>query len=262
MSGTPGRSLHLDAIRGVLVILMVVYHAAYISVMAGLAHIDLYQGFWWIFPRTIAAGFIAVSGWSLAGKKARGGSLKAFALRAGWLAVPALAITAISAVMFRTGFVFFGILHLLAVASILAWPFLGRPLFSLAAGLAVFASGLALGNLRFDWPYLAWLGLRPAGLYPVDYLPLLPWLAWCLFGAAAKDLALRQGLGNTGRPDIPGSRSDSIAGGRSDSDAGWPSLTSTLKPLAFAGRYSLTIYLTHLPALYGLASLLSLLTRN
>ena len=34
--------------------------------------------------------------------------------RAGRLAIPALAITVISAVMFQKGFVFFGILHLLA----------------------------------------------------------------------------------------------------------------------------------------------------
>jgi uncharacterized membrane protein len=262
MNVTPGRSLYLDAIRGSLVILMVMYHAAYISVMAGLAHIDLYQGFWWVFPRTIAAGFVAVSGWSLAGKKARGSSFKAFALRAGRLALPALAISAISAVMFHKGFVFFGILHLLAVASILAWPFLGRPLLSLAAGLAVLAGGLALGSPRFDWPYLAWLGLRPAGLYPVDYLPLLPWFAWCLFGAAAKDLVLLHGSGTAGRPGIGSGIGQGIRSGSTVKGAGWLSGAGILKPLAFAGRHSLTIYLIHLPALYALASLLSLLIRN
>jgi uncharacterized membrane protein len=238
---------------------MVIYHAAYISVMAGLADIELYQGFWWIFPRTIAAGFIAVSGWSLAGKKAKGSNFKAFALRAGRLAVPALAISAVSAVMFNKGFVFFGILHLLAAASILAWPFLGRPLLSLAAGLAILAGGLVLGGQRFDWPYLAWLGFRPAGLYPVDYLPLLPWLAWCLFGAAAKGLVLRHCSGTEGRSGI-GSviRSDSTVRG----SAGWLAVAGIQKPLAFAGRHSLTIYLIHLPALYALATLVALLVRS
>ncbi|MFH2116389.1 MAG: heparan-alpha-glucosaminide N-acetyltransferase [Spirochaetota bacterium] len=236
-----GRSLVLDAIRGILVILMVIYHAAYISVMSGLLDFELYTGFWWIFPRTIAAGFMTVSGWSLAGKKARGSGFRSFLVRAGRLAVPALAITVISAFMFHKGFVFFGILQLLAASSILAWPFLGRPVLALAAGLTVMAGGLMLGGQRFDWPYLAWLGLRPSGLYPVDYLPILPWFAWCLFGAAAGDLVIRHGL----------VRVDGTS---------WQAVI--LGPLAYAGRHSLTIYLVHLPALYGLGSLLALLTRS
>jgi uncharacterized membrane protein len=219
---------------------MGIYHAAYISVLSGLIYFELYEGFWWVFPRTIAAGFIAVSGWNLAAKRARESSFKAFLRRAGRLALPALAITAISAVMFRQGFVFFGILHLLAAASILGWPFLGRPVLAMATGLAVMGSGLVLGGQRFDWPYLAWLGFRPAGLYPVDYLPLLPWFAWSLFGAATHDLALRHGLGRGSRVRMHG---------------------ALLQPLAWAGRHSLGIYLVHLPALYGLAQLLVLLTR-
>ena len=236
------RSMALDAIRGGLVILMILYHAAYIAVMTELAYFELYEGFWWYFPRTIAAGFIAVSGWSLAGKKARGSNFKAFLVRAGRLAIPALVITAISALMFRQSFVFFGILHLLAASSVLVWPFLGRPVLALAAGIAVMGGGIALGGQRFDWPYLAWLGFRPAGLYPVDYLPLLPWFAWCLFGAAARNLILRlapwRGLDTASAPQ-------------------W--LTASLTPLVWVGQHSLGMYLVHLPLLYGLASLLFML---
>lgn len=241
---TSQRSLALDAIRGGLVILMILYHTAYLAVMAGLVHIELFEGFWWVFPRTIAASFIAVSGWSLAAKKTRGGIFKTFLVRAGRLAIPALAITAISALMFRQGFVFFGILHLLAAASILAWPFLGRPALALATALVVLGAGLALGGQRFEWPYLAWLGFRPASLYPVDYLPVLPWFAWCLLGTAARDLTLR------------------IAPWQIlDSSAAPQGQVFFLKPLAWAGRHSLGIYLVHLPALYALVSLLALLTR-
>jgi uncharacterized membrane protein len=241
MSMTIGRSRTLDAIRGVLVIAMVIYHTAYVSVLSGLLTVQLYEGFWWIFPRTIAAGFIAVSGWSLAGKKARGSDFKAFAFRAGKLALPALVITAISAVMFRKGFVFFGILHLLAASSILAWPFLGKPFLALAAGLVILTGGLLLGSQRFHWPYLAWLGFRPEGLYPVDYLPLLPWFAWSLFGAAAGDLVRRL---------VP------------DRSPGKQGKATALRLLACMGRHSLAIYLLHLPAIQCLATLVVLLTRS
>jgi uncharacterized membrane protein len=224
---------------------MILYHAAYVSVLSGLVHFELYEGFWWIFPRTIAAGFIALSGWSLAGKRDRGSGFKAFLVRAGRLAIPALGITVVSAVMFQRSFVFFGILHLLAASSVLVWPFLGRPALALAAGIAVMGGGIALGGQRFDWPYLAWLGFRPASLYPVDYLPLLPWFAWCLFGAAAKDLVLRQvQVGNQDTPRVPTWQGPF-----------WGALVSV-------GRHSLIIYLAHLPVLYGLASLLALLIRS
>ena len=243
------RSQVLDAIRGGLVILMVIYHGAYIAVLTGLSSLELYQGFWWIFPRTIAAGFVAVSGWSLAGKKARGSPFNSFLARAVRLALPALAITVISAVVFRKGFVFFGILHLLAASSILLWPFLGRPVPAIATGLAVMAGGLVLGNQRFDMFYLAWLGFRPAGLYPVDYLPLLPWFAWGLFGAGARELLSR--LGTKTYPDS----------GAKNLRTRKFSVPGMLKPLQYAGRYSLPIYLIHLPALYGLALLLARLIK-
>lgn len=236
------RSMTLDAIRGALVILMVFYHAAYIAVLAGLANLELHQGFWWFFPRSIAAGFLAVSGWSLAGKKAKCSVFREFLVRAGRLAIPAMAITVISGIMFGRGFVFFGILHLLAVSSILSWPLLGRPVLALATGCAVMVGGLLLGGLRFDWPYLAWLGLRPAGLYPVDYLPLLPWFAWCLFGAATRDLV--------------------FPWWHEGHSPGKPWLVAILRPVAWSGRHSLAIYLVHLPALYGLARLIALLSRS
>lgn len=243
-SSSPERSLFLDTLRGGLVILMIVYHAAYNAVLVGLLSFELYEGFWWIFPRIVAAGFICVSGWNLAAKKARGGDIRTFLRRAGRLALPALTISLISLPMFRQGFVFFGILHLLAVSTILAWPFLGKPGLGLVAGIACLAGGLLLGEQRFSWPYLAWLGFRPEGLYPVDYLPLLPWFAWCLFGAAARDLSLRH-----------------ISRGmlmRLSPSVARPPNTG-LRLLAGTGRHSLLIYLVHLPVLYGLARLLVLL---
>jgi uncharacterized membrane protein len=254
----------LDAIRGGLVILMAIYHAAYTAVITGLASLELYEGFWWLFPRTIAAGFIVISGWSLAGKKARGSTFRTFLVRAGRLAVPALAITAISAFMFGKGFVFFGILHLLAASSILAWPLLGRPGPAVASACLVLGGGLLLGSQRYDWPYLAWLGFRPSGLYPVDYLPLLPWFAWCLFGAAARDLMhkRRNGRSPTLHP-VPSTASRTVTATCPDTVTGVASpLVAVLDPLAWAGRHSLEIYLVHLPVLYGLASLIARLTRS
>jgi len=232
----PQRSIALDAIKGGLVLAMVAYHACYIAVMFGLSGIELYAGFWWVFPRVIAAGFVMVSGWNLAAKKARGGTLRSFARRAGFLGLIALAISAATLPVLGKSFVFFGIIHLLALSSLIAWPLLGRPAAALVTGAACLAAGLALGKLRFDFPWLAWLGFRPAGLYPADYLPLLPWFAFIAFGAAARDLFAGK-LATIGQPR---------------------SRPAAIRVLAAVGKRSLVIYLAHLPLLYGLGWLLTL----
>lgn len=235
----PQRSIRVDLIKGALVLLMIVYHACYIAVMFGLSTIDLYQGFWWIFPRFIAASFVAVSGWNIAGKRLRGGSFADSAGRAARLGLVALAISAVTWPVFGSSFVFFGIIHLLALSSVLAFPLLGRPALALAAGAACLAGGWALGPMRFAWPWLAWLGLRPATLYPVDYLPLIPWFGFIALGAAARDLSARAGRANP--KGAPG-----------------PGFGLRLKPaapvraVAALGRHSLVVYLVHLPLLYGL----------
>lgn len=237
----PGRSLALDAVRGLFVVLMAIYHAFYIAVMFGMSGIDLYAGWWWLFPRGIAAGFIFLSGWSLEAKRERGGRFGDYARRALRLALPAACVSAVSAVMFGRSWVFFGILHLLALSALVSWPFLGRPRLALVSGILAMAAGLMLGRYRWDWPWLAWLGFRPSHLYPADYLPLLPWFAWCLFGMAAKRLSVPL-IKHPARRLPSGSF-----------------LSMPIGALAFLGRHSLSVYLSHLPALYGIFWLLSYL---
>ncbi len=232
-----GRSVALDALRGALVLFMAAYHAVYVAVLFGLSAVDLWHGFWWLFPRAIAAGFIALSGWSLAVKREGGAPFRSFLKRALRLALPAACVSAVSMLMFGDSWVFFGVLHLLALSSILAWPFLGRPVAGLVAGGLVLAAGLILGPYRWDGAWLAWLGFRPEGLYPADYLPVLPWFAWCLFGASIRTMAARSLSRRFSTPAGP---------------AAIP-----LRALAFLGRHSLAFYLAHLPVLYGLGWLVS-----
>ena len=235
LGGMPQRSIRTDVIKGALVLLMIFYHACYIAVMFGLSTIDLYHGFWWIFPRFIAASFVTVSGWNLAGKRLRGGTFADSAVRAARLGLVALVISAVTWPVFGTSFVFFGIIHLLALSSILAFPLLGRPALALALGAACLAGGWVLGPMRFAWPWLAWLGLRPATLYPSDYLPLIPWFGFVAFGAAARDISARA---NRVGPELsPGLRLRPAA---------------PIRAVAALGKNSLVVYLVHLPLLYGL----------
>jgi uncharacterized membrane protein len=241
----------LDAIKGSLVLAMIVYHACYVAVMFSLLDIELYSGFWWVFPRMTAAGFVSVSGWNLAAKRARCAGFSTFARRAGLLALVAFAISVATWPVLGKGFVFFGVIHLLALSSLLAYPLLGRPIPAFVTGIVTLAAGIALGKLRFDFVWLSWLGLRPADLHPADYLPLAPWFAFIAFGSATRD-ALR------GKP----SRTSTNRNARQGNEQPAPSNkapTAVLQLLATAGRHSLVVYLAHLPLLYGLGCMLSLI---
>ena len=244
----------LDAIKGSLVLAMIAYHACYVAVMFGLSDIELYSGFWWVFPRVIAAGFVSVSGWNLAAKRARGAGFMAFARRAGMLALVALTISAVTWPVLGKGFVFFGVIHLLALSSLLAYPLLGRPALAAVAALAFLTAGIALGRYRFDFTWLAWLGLRPQALYPADYQPLAPWFAFAAFGAAAGDM-------------LRGRRWSVPAGRKTRQASELPLRLREAPPvllrfLAATGRRSLVVYLAHLPLLYGLGWLLDMLKNS
>jgi uncharacterized membrane protein len=113
---------------------------------------------------------------------------------------------------------------------------------------------MALGTARFDFPWLAWLGLRPAALYPVDYLPLLPWFAFALAGAALHDLMTRVDATRVDATRVDAKRA-SVS--MKVTQRAKPSRATTM--MAAIGKRSLVVYLAHLPLLYGLGWILSLI---
>lgn len=224
-----------DALRGLALVCMAVYHLAYDLVSFGLVELAFWEGFWWWFPRCIAAAFVTLAGLSIALRRARtGAGPRAFLARGLRLAGVAASITAVSyLVLGSRAFVFFGVIHLIAFATLASYPLADRPAAAAVLGTAVLVMGLALGTRRFPGLSLAWLGLRPEGYHPADYLPVLPWYAWFLFGIALAALLYPGGLR---RFEPPRAFTKS----------------TPARVLAWLGRHSLIIYLVHLPALYGI----------
>ena len=145
---------------------MIVYHFAWDLSAYQLIGVDVTNELGWrIFARTIAGTFLVLVGINLV-----------LALRNGFRPRPyvrRLAIILAAALLVSLGtwwldpgtFVFFGILHLIFVASILALPFIHAPLWLILAAAIVFLAGphlLASPVLRFARLVLARAVDRPA----------------------------------------------------------------------------------------------------
>ena len=226
----PGRIDAVDAARGASLLAMAAYHAIWDAGFVGLTPVNLaLTGPGRDAARLIAGTFLMLSGVGLVLAHRGGVRPRPFLRRLALVTGAALAVTLATRLAFPEGYVFFGILHCIAVTGVLALPFLRAPVaLTLAASVAAFAAPLVLAGPAFDAPLLAFLGLGTRVPVTNDYVPLLPWFGAVLAGVAAARLA---------RP--AGERRRLL--GRA-----W-------RPLLWAGRHSLAIYLVHQPVLFALA---------
>ncbi len=146
-----------------------------------------------------------------------------------------LAVSALSFLMLPAHAIVFGILNLLGASTVLAYPFLGLPaLASLASGLGIMAAGSLLAD-RITNPAWQWLVSVPAAAERLDTHMLLPWFGVLLLGVAIGKLLYPQGRRAFRMPDLSGSK--------------------LVGPLQWLGRYTLPVYLLHLPVVLAGARL-------
>lgn len=231
---SPSRIWELDALRGVCILGVVLFHLLFdlqyflgISLERHLIYdlVGQYGG-------TI---FVVLSGLCA--------TLGRRSFRRGVLVFGcAMGITAVTAGMAALGLsdwsvlISFGVLHLLGI-SMMLWPlFKKRPVwFLVSAGVPLVVLGYWFRTFCVEIPWLFPLGLRTENFFSSDYFPLLPHLGWFLLGAALGRTAYREK--RTLLPDFP-------------SDA------APVRFFCWCGRQSLFIYLLHQPVLYGLTLLL------
>lgn len=236
------RLWEIDTLRGIAVVLMVFYHFVWDLQYFNLVDVNVYSPGWQTFARGIGSTFIFLLGLSLTLRLARaprsGSWLAEFgpiARRGAVIFAFGMLITAITYATVGSSFVVFGILHLLGVALILAYPFTrASALVSLLAGLAIIVAGSYLNGIAGQSPWWIWLGIPEQGRGMVDYYPLFPWAGVALLGVAAGKVLYPQGQRRFALPDA-----------------------NDLQPLAalrFLGRHSLIIYLAHQPILFGVLS--------
>src|SRR5262249_30877785 len=107
---------------------MVVYHFAWDLWAFGLVETDVEHDVAWVlFARSIASTFLLLVGLSLVLATRNGLRLQPYLRRLAFVAGGALLVTIGTYFIEPHEFVYFGILHLIAVASVLALPFLTLP---------------------------------------------------------------------------------------------------------------------------------------
>ena len=233
-----GRFWEVDALRGLAVVMMVIYHFVYDLYYFRLTDVIFTAPFWFYFQRTTATLFIALMGVSLTLQRARNTghiTFRVLAKRALQLVAWRLVFSTVT--WFVLGpelYIRFGILHFLGVSILLSYPFLRWRWSNVGLGILLVGVGIWLQQFRFEppWSYLFWLGLEPVNHTYVDFFPLVRWFGVVLIGI---------GIGNW--LYVEGERRFPVVD------------LSQLPPivgLGFLGRYALPIYLLHQPILFML----------
>ncbi len=208
----------LDSLRATALVMMLISNFVSDLNYFGLMVVVKGDQWWWL-ARITAFLFVSISGISyfLAHQKEYEFS-KTFN-RTKRLIFWAFMITLITYIFAPSAYVRFGVLHLLALASIIAFPLARKPLYALGIGLILLIIPLS-SNSNF-----VWFGLQETGTFAVDYFPLNPWL-----GIFFISLAISSKIYSAGKPLL---------------NIKWP-----VRWLWF-GRNTLIIYVVHQPILIG-----------
>ncbi|MDD1715906.1 MAG: DUF1624 domain-containing protein [Methanolinea sp.] len=228
------RFREIDILRGIAVIMMVVFHLAFDLAYFGIWHENVSTGPWRLLAFLTASLFLFLVGVSLSISGARAiaalSSRAFFAkylFRGGSLFLLGMGITAVTWFLVPGQAIVFGILHLIGVSVMLAPIFLRFHWGNLAAGFVCIATGMVLSGVEGP-VWLAWLGVHPVAFASLDYTPLFPWFGVVLLGIFSGQCLYPGGIRRFPLPT--------------------PSF-----PLhgafIFLGRHSLAIYLLHQPVI-------------
>jgi uncharacterized membrane protein len=241
------RFWEVDAARGVAIIMMIVYHSTYDLDTLGGYNVQSPSGNWDLFADVTAGLFLFLVGVSLAISRART-SMTGWRLFGKYLARGSriLAYGMVLTVVFLVlgmGVVAFGILQLIGVSIILAYPFLGLRFTNLVLGTLIFAAGqyiLAQGLYSQSF-WLLPFGVVPEGVVMPDYRPLLPWFGIVLIGLFFGNAVYGDGR----RPAVTEDKAPVLA-----------------RPLLPLGRNALFVYLIHQPIIIALLAVSGLVDLN
>jgi uncharacterized membrane protein len=216
------RNLAVDVLRGISILLMIVFHFGYDLTVFGYAHYDTNIDIEWrIFRAVIVSGFLLAVGMSsylayhkqVNKQKLTQNIVKLFAVSA--------FISISSYMMYPNNWVYFGIIHFITLALPLSLFFIHRPNTSLTLAI-ILLLGYFSGILTLERPWMWSVKHLGIPLHTVDLVSVLPWFALVLMGIFIIH-----------HPLLPKIKTNNLS-----------------LFLARLGQHSLVIYLLHQPLLF------------
>ena len=244
----PARLDAVDALRGVAIVWMTVYHFCFDLNNFGYIHQNFLGDALWTWQRTaIVSLFLFTAGVGQAIAVHRGQGWPRFWRRWAQVAGCAVLVSVGSWFMFPKSYIHFGVLHGLAVMLIVArltagwggWLWLLGLLAITLPSIANYVHamlGSAAFSSYFDGRALNWLGWVSRKPFTEDYVPVFPWLGVLWWGVAAGRWALQHRPGWLASP-----------------------AAAALRPLVALGRWSLSYYMLHQPVMIGALMLIAAL---
>lgn len=226
------RIYEIDLLRGLAIVLMVIFHFGYDLTVFGWADFSTSKDIEWrIFRAVIVSIFLLAVGMSSYLAYHKSVNNKKLTKTIGKLLAVSLFISIGSVYMHPSTWVYFGIIHFITVALPISVLFVRRPYLALYIGMGSIA-GYWFGFLNL-YPLWEWsvmhLGIP---IQTIDLVSFFPWIGVVLIGV----FVMHKALFNIKI-----------------------SASNTKNKLVFLGQHSLIIYLIHQPILFSLFGLTDLI---
>ncbi|HZY66963.1 MAG TPA: heparan-alpha-glucosaminide N-acetyltransferase [Devosia sp.] len=224
-----GRRQSVDFLRGLAILAMVAYHATWDLNYYRIIEVGIgVDPLWFTIQRAILTAFLLLVGAGLWLGHRNGINWRGFWKREALVVAAALGVSVVTWFQFGEYFAYFGVLHAIALSSLLALPFVRAPVgLTIVVALVVLLLPAVWSSELFNTRWLAWIGFFTAVPETADLVPMFPWFGVVLLGLAGMRLFA----------DLP--------------VFNWTSRALPVRGLVAIGRWSLVIYLVHQPLLFG-----------